>query len=77
MAKTRTTLTIDDAVLKAVKVRAARTGMGDSEVIEEAVRRGLGMDLLEHLWETGPQMNERDAMKLAVEAQHATRPRPA
>lgn len=37
----RTTLTIDDQVLRAVKVRAARTGKGDSEVIEEALRREL------------------------------------
>src|SRR3546814_9232915 len=50
MAKTRTTLTIDEDVLRAVKVRAAREGKGDSEVIEAAVRRELGLDLLENLW---------------------------
>jgi hypothetical protein len=61
MSKVRTTLTIDEEVLRAVKVRAARTGKGDSEVIEEALRRDLGMTLLERLW--------------SVEAQHATRRR--
>ncbi|MGH3090955.1 MAG: CopG family transcriptional regulator, partial [Gaiellaceae bacterium] len=50
MPKVRTTLTIDDEVLRAVKVRAARSGKGDSEVIEEALRRELGLDLLERLW---------------------------
>ena len=74
MAKTRTTLTIDEDVLRAVKVRAARSGRGDSEVIEEALRRDLGMDLLERLWnrETLP---EDEAMSLALEAQRATRRR--
>jgi hypothetical protein len=72
--KTRTTLTIDEEVLRAVKVRAARNGLGDSEVIEAALRRDLGMDLLERMWskETLP---EDDAMSLALEAQQAARRR--
>ncbi len=74
MAKVRTTLTIDDAVLRAVKVRAARTGRGDSEVIEDALRRDLGLDLIERLWERS-ELDEETASRLAVEAQHKTRPR--
>ena len=74
MAKVRTTLTIDEQVLRAVKVRAARSGMGDSEVIEEALRRELGLDLLERLWRRN-DLAEADAVSLAVEAQHATRQR--
>jgi plasmid stability protein len=74
MAKVRTTLTIDDAVLRAVKVRAARTGRGDSEVIEAALRRELGLDLLERLW-TQSALSAEPAEKLAIEAQHKTRPR--
>ena len=74
MAKTRTTLTIDDDVMRAVKIRAARSGKGDSEVIEESLRRDLGLDLLERLWETN-QLSEQEAVVLAVEAQHATRRR--
>lgn len=72
MAKVRTTLTVDDMVLRAVKVRAARSGKGDSEVIEEALRRDLGLDLLERLWARN-QLSEADAMELAIEAQRATR----
>ncbi len=72
MTKTRTTLTIDEEVLKAVKVRAARTGKGESEVIEEAVRRDLGLDLMERLWARN-DMSEEDAMELALEAQTAAR----
>jgi Arc/MetJ family transcription regulator len=73
MGKTRTTLTIDEAVLRAVKIRAARTGKGDSEVIEDALRRELGLDLLDRLWERN-QLPEAEAVALAVEAQHASRP---
>ena len=73
MAKTRTTLTIDEDVLRAVKVRAARTGKADGVIIEEALRRDLGFDLLERLW-AGEGLGEEEAMKLAVEAQHKTPP---
>lgn len=72
MSKVRTTLTIDDQVMKAVRVRAARTGKGDSEVIEEAVRGSLGLDLFERLWERA-NLGEEAAMKLALEAQHSGR----
>lgn len=72
MTKTRTTLTIDEEVLRAVKVRAARTGKGESEVIEEAVRRDLGLDLMERLWARN-DMSEDEAMSLALEAQQAAR----
>ncbi len=74
MPKIRTTLTIEDSVLRAVKVKAARTGRGDSEVIEEALRRDLGLDLLERLWESN-KLSEEEATSLAVEAQHKTRRR--
>jgi hypothetical protein len=73
MAKVRTTLTIDDEVLRAVKHRAARGGQRESEVIEEALRRELGIDLLDELWSRA-DMSEKAASKLAVDAQHETRP---
>lgn len=72
MTRLRTTLTIDTEVLRAVKVRAARLGKGDSEVIEEALRRDLGLDLLDRLWASST-LDEVDATALAVEAQHRTR----
>lgn len=73
MPKTRTTLTIDEDLLRAVKVRAARTGKRDSEVIEEAVRKEMGFDLLDRLW-TRNDLSEDEAMDLALEAQTSTRP---
>ncbi|MGZ8514877.1 MAG: ribbon-helix-helix protein, CopG family [Candidatus Limnocylindrales bacterium] len=72
MTKVRTTLTIDPDVLRVVKVRAARLGKGDSDVIEEALRRDLGLDLLDRLWATN-DLDEEEALVLATEAQHRTR----
>lgn len=73
MAKVRTTVTLDDEVMRAVKHRAARGGRRESEVIEEALRRELGLDLLDELWSRN-RIAEQEASKLAVEAQHETRP---
>jgi Ribbon-helix-helix protein, copG family len=72
MSKVRTTLTIEEDVLRAVRVRAARLGKRDSEVIEQALRRDLGLDLLDRLW-SGADLDEQQADALAVEAQHETR----
>jgi ribbon-helix-helix CopG family protein len=72
VAKARTTVTLDERVLRAVRVKAARTGRRDSDVIEEALRRDLGLDLVERLWEAA-DLSEEDALELAVEAQHDAR----
>ena len=65
-------MTMDEAVIRAVKVRAARSGQGESEVIEEAVRRWLGLDLLERLWAKN-DLDPDEAMALALEAQRWAR----
>jgi len=70
--KARTTLTIDEDVLRAVRVRGARTGKGDSQVIEEALRRELGFELLDRLWQQN-DLDEDEAIALGIEAQHWAR----
>ena len=72
MAKARTTITVDERVLRAVRVKAARSGRRDSDVIEEALRRDLGLDLLERVWESA-DLDEDKALRVAVEAQHEGR----
>ena len=72
MPKTRTTLTIDESVLRAAKVQAARAGQKDSEFIEEAVKDKLGLSVFERAW-ARYDMDEDEAMALALEAQHETR----
>jgi hypothetical protein len=41
-------------------------------VIEDALRRDLGLDLLERIW-TSADLDEDEATRLAVEAQHDSR----
>ena len=65
-------MTLDESVLRAVKIRAARLGRGDSEIIEDSLRRDLGLDTLERLW-AKHDLTDEDATALAVEAQHRTR----
>jgi hypothetical protein len=72
VAKARTTITVDERVLRAVRVKAARSGRRDSDVIEEALRRDLGLDLLERVWESA-DLDEDEALGVAVEAQHEGR----
>jgi hypothetical protein len=72
MSKLRTTVTLDSQVLTATRVHAARLGQADSEVIEEALRKLLGLDLLDRLWAKA-DLDEDEAMDLALEAQQATR----
>ena len=72
MSKVRTTVTLDEEVLRWVKVRAARLGKRDGEVIEQSLRRDRGLDQLERLWQRG-EVGEAEAMRLAVEGQHKTR----
>jgi hypothetical protein len=74
MPKARTTISLDERVLRAVRVKAARTGRRDSDVIEEALRRDLGLDLLERVW-ANADLGEDGALRLAVEAQHESRRR--
>jgi len=72
VAKARTTITLDERVLRAVRVKAARSGRRDSDVIEEALRRDLGLDLLERAWQSA-DLGEDEALRIAVEAQHQAR----
>ncbi len=72
MTRVRTTLTVDAEVLRAVKVRAARLGKGDSDVIEAAIRRDLGLDLLDRLWAMN-DLDEDDALALPWKPSTATR----
>ena len=73
MSKTRTTVTLDEDVFRAVKIKAARTGKRDSEVIEESLRRDLGLDALAQLWAKVTPAPEDEGLKLAYDELHAMR----
>jgi gamma-glutamyl:cysteine ligase YbdK (ATP-grasp superfamily) len=73
MSKTRTTLTVDEDVLRAVRIKAARTGKRDSEVIEESLRRDLGLDALEEIWARVKPLPEKESLDLAYKELHDMR----
>lgn len=73
MSKTRTTVTIDEDVFRAVRIKAARTGKRDSQVIEESLRRDLGLDDLAEIWAKVTPAEEEQGMDLASEELRAMR----
>lgn len=73
MSRKKTTVYVDEGVLRAAKVYAARKDLRDSDVIETALRRFLGMDLFESVWERNRDLDEDEAMKLAYDELDAER----
>jgi hypothetical protein len=73
MSQTRTTVTLDEDVYRAVKIKAARTGKRDSQVIEESLRRDLGLDELVEIWSKVNPVTEEESLKLANDELHAMR----
>jgi hypothetical protein len=49
MGRTKTTVYLDPRVLRATRVRAARTGKRDSDVVEEALREYLGLAVIDRI----------------------------
>jgi gamma-glutamyl:cysteine ligase YbdK (ATP-grasp superfamily) len=73
MPKARTTVTLDEDVFRAVKIKAARTGKRDSQVIEEALRRDLGIDDLAKIWARVTPAAEEEGLGLAADELRAMR----
>ncbi len=73
MPKVRTTITLDERVLRALRVRAAREGRADGELIEAALRRDLGFDLLQELWAANVGETEAEVQTTVAEALRAVR----
>jgi hypothetical protein len=49
MARAKTTVYLDPEVLRATRIRAARTGKRDSDVVEEALREYLGFTVIDRI----------------------------
>lgn len=77
MVRKKTTVYIDEALLRAAKVAAARSGMREYEVFEEALRKHLGLaDAVERIWAgISPEeaSSEREAARVAAEELAAVR----
>lgn len=72
MAKEKVTVYLTPEVARAMRVSAARRGMKDSEVVEEALREHVGLAALERLATTAT-LDWEEALELAVRVQHETR----
>jgi len=70
--KRKVTLYVDEGVLRAARVRAARTDRRDSEVVEAALRAYLGFEVVAGVWARS-ELGEDEAMRLAVEETRAVR----
>lgn len=66
MPKTKTTIYVDSDVLRAIRVQAARRGLRDSEVIEEALRKQTLLGVFERA-ASRIDMDPDEAERLAVE----------
>jgi hypothetical protein len=75
--KQRATFSLDEDVLRAARVAAARAGRRDSELVEEALRSYLSLGVLEEIWRNrppdAPDLTDEEALRLAREEQHAAR----
>jgi plasmid stability protein len=70
MAKVKTILSLDEDLMRHVRVRAARTGRTRSDVLEQALREGLGV--IDRL-RSKNKADEEEAAALASQAVHEIR----
>jgi plasmid stability protein len=70
MARVKTTLSLDDGLMRQVRIRAARSGKSQSEVLEAALREGLGV--IDRI-RAKARLSEDEALDLANEVVHEVR----
>ena len=70
MARAKTTLSIDEGLMRQVRIRAARSGRTQSEVLEVALREGLG---IVNQIRSKAQLGEEEAFQLAHDVVHEVR----
>ena len=72
MARTKATVYLDPDVLRAARIRAARTGRRDSDVVEDALREYLGFGLIDRI-RSRSHLAPEEAERLAYTELHAAR----
>lgn len=70
MAKVKTTLSLDEQLMRHIRVRAARTGRTQSDVLEQALREGLGV--IDRI-RSKNEADEQEALDVASRAVHEIR----
>jgi plasmid stability protein len=72
MARSKATVYLDPEVLRAMRIRAARTGRRDSDVVEDALREYLGLDVIDRI-RSKSDLSSDEALRLAYEELDAMR----
>lgn len=70
MARVKTTLSIDESLMRQVRIRAARSNKSQSDVLEAALREGLG--IIERI-RAKARLSEEEALDIASKAVHEVR----
>lgn len=73
MAKEKLTVYLSPEVARSMRVSAARRGIKDSDLVEEALRDKLLSGVLERSWARNDDLSEDEAMELALQAQREVR----
>ena len=68
----KTTIYVEDDLLRATKIAAARTGKRDYQVVEEALHAYLGLELLERVGARST-LTEDEALQLSYRELHQSR----
>lgn len=71
--KIKVTLSLDAEVVRAYRIAAARRGLRDQQVVEEALRNQLGVGALEALLKSSPVFSEDQAIAAVKEELQAYR----
>jgi len=74
VGRKKTTIYIEEELLRSTRVLAARTGRRDSDVVQDALRSYLGVDVLDRVWGRS-DLDEAQALDLAYEEIHRGRRR--
>lgn len=72
MARSKATVYLAPDVLRATRIRAARTGRRDSDIVEEALREYLGFAVIERI-QSRSDLTPEEAERLANDEVHLAR----
>ena len=73
MAKEKLTIYLSADIARSMRVSAARRGIKDSDLVEEALRDKLLTGVMERSWAKNDDLSEDEAMELALQAQREVR----
>jgi len=73
MTRRKTTLYLDDELLRATAERAARSGRQENDIIEEALRRYLGLEAIVRRIQARGDLAEDESVVVAYDELNALR----